>query len=348
MHREAPKNLAPEVPCIKSVENLLSTLKAAPDHKAGASDKGRKEYLSELSKEEYLIVRYAAVLRLWPMLQRHFEGKGQGFLEYIATDSQNNADNATQVFGVDLKTITDRGDMMASDRYLELINRRGVMDSDTIDRSGVVPSSYGFGPTKNMQIPAIMNDLMLTMTNRDLGTEGVFRKEGKQRILKASIADVNEGKNVVWEGHEDQDVIQNAHTLKKFLKEMPNPLLTFELWHLFLACYRINDKDIRQQLLHLLCCLLPQANRACIEALSAFCAHVASFAVTGEEGSGSKMDMENLALVISPNILWHNVNIYGEQEYLKKLNTTTVQVFETLCEEGEIYKVNSTDSAYFK
>lgn len=51
-------------------------------------------------------------------------------------------------------------------------------------------------------------------------------------------------------------------------------------------------------MIHLSCCLLPKANRDAMEVLFLFVKWVASFAET------SKMDLQNLATVLAPNVLY--------------------------------------------
>ncbi len=55
-------------------------------------------------------------------------------------------------------------------------------------------------------------------------------------------------------------------------------------------------------MLHLTCCLLPKAHRDTMEVLFTFMNWVSSFSHVDEE-SGSKMDIHNLATVITPNII---------------------------------------------
>lgn len=56
-------------------------------------------------------------------------------------------------------------------------------------------------------------------------------------------------------------------------------------------------------MLHYVCCLMPKPHRDTMEVLFVFLKWVASFSHVDEE-TGSKMDLQNLATVISPNILY--------------------------------------------
>lgn len=74
------------------------------------------------------------------------------------------------------------------------------------------------------------------------------------------------------------------------------------LWMVFLFT-GVEKEEVRIKTLHLICCLLPKAHRDTMEILFVFMKWVASFSHVDEE-TGSKMDLQNLATVITPNILY--------------------------------------------
>ena len=65
----------------------------------------------------------------------------------------------------------------------------------------------------------------------------------------------------------------------------------------------LGDEQQRRRVLHLSCCLLPKSHRDSMEILFSFLNWASSFSHVDEE-SGSKMDIHNLATVITPNILY--------------------------------------------
>ena len=78
----------------------------------------------------------------------------------------------------------------------------------------------------------------------------------------------------------------------------------------------MDDAEKQRRLLHLTCCLLPKAHRDTMEVLFAFLNWTSSFSHVDEE-SGSKMDIHNLATVITPNILYPNAkNSTVEESFL--------------------------------
>ena len=69
-----------------------------------------------------------------------------------------------------------------------------------------------------------------------MSVEGVFRKNGNIRRLK-DLCDAldRDSSNISLV---DENPVQLAALLKKFLRELPDPLLTFKLHYLFVATQR--------------------------------------------------------------------------------------------------------------
>jgi hypothetical protein len=65
------------------------------------------------------------------------------------------------------------------------------------------------------------------------------------------------------------------------------------------------DPAKQRRLLHLICCLLPKVHRDTLEVLSTLLNWVSSFAGMDED-IGNKMDLNNLATVITPNLIYSN------------------------------------------
>jgi hypothetical protein len=241
-----------------------------------------KRFFSELSALEYFIVRHVAVLSMQPLLDGHFtledllgliESRKPTFWGKVSRALRN--DNKTKkkgVFGVPLESLCER---------------EGA------------ESTHGVGPGA-LRVPGIVDESISAMKQMDMSVEGVFRKNGNiKRLREASeLIDANQMPDLSRE-----NPVQVAALLKKFLRDMPDPLLTFKLHKLWIAAQRLEDDDTRQRVLHLTCCLMPKSHRDTMEVLFAFLRWTASFSQVDEE-SGSKMDAHNLATVMAPNILY--------------------------------------------
>lgn len=69
-----------------------------------------------------------------------------------------------------------------------------------------------------------------------MSVEGIFRKNGNIRRLKELSDEIDNNPNAVHLANENP--IQVAALTKKFLRELPEPLLTFKLHKLFTVAQR--------------------------------------------------------------------------------------------------------------
>lgn len=134
-----------------------------------------------------------------------------------------------------------------------------------------------------------------------MSVEGIFRKNGNIRRLKDLTEAIDHDLSSV--DLTQDNPVQLAALLKKFLRELPEPLMTFKLHRLLIASQSLSTEAERRRCLHLVSLLLPKSHRDTMEVLFVFLKWVASFAHM-DESTGSKMDLSNLATVICPSILY--------------------------------------------
>jgi hypothetical protein len=291
---------------------------------------GGSRYFSELSALEYFIVRHVAVIAMQPMLEGHFTM--EELLNLIETRKPTFWNKMGKAFKNDGKKGGKKKGVF------------GVPLEIIIDRDGA-DSTDGIGPGA-LRIPAIVDDAVTTMRKMDLSVEGVFRKNGNIKRLNDTMATIDrEGCDAV--DFSKENVVQVAALLKKYLRELPDPLLTFKLHRLWIASQKIADEDKRRRVLHLTCCLLPKAHRDCLEILCSFFNWVASFHQVDEE-SGSKMDTHNLATVIAPNILFTNAKTPVDDNFLAiEVVHTLIECNEQMCEVPEDLQSILSDPTLF-
>lgn len=286
---------------------------------------GRK-FFSELSGLEYFNVRHLAVLTMQPMVEQEFtleellsfiESRKQAtFWKNLGKAFKNDKNKSVKkkgVFGVPLEII--------------------------IERDGA-DSTDGVGPG-TLRIPAVVDDIVTSMRKMDLSVEGVFRKNGNIKKQHGLVETINtEGCDVV--NFMEQPVVQLAALLKRYLRDLPDPLMTHKLYRLWVSAAKISDPDKRKQCLHLTCCLLPKSHRDCLEILFSFLKWAGTFHQLDED-LGSKMDTRNLATVIAPNILT-NPNrapaLDSEAIYVIDAVEMMITHIEEMCQ------VRSSDFAY--
>lgn len=276
------------------------------DAGSGAATRHLK-YYSELDKSEHFILRHIAIeafhqllqqkvnkLDLLPLIQTR---KSPSFWDKLKfggnshNSNNQNPGNKEGVFGVDLQ---------------ELTKKYGI-DSD-----------LGVGPSK-LRIPIVIDDIINSLKTKDMSVEGIFRLNGNIKKLRELTEQIN-GNPLKSPDFSNQTAVQLAALMKKWLRDLPNPLLTFNLYDLWIESQRQANPIIKKRLIKLIYCMLPRSHRDLVEVLLYFFNWVASFAEIDEE-TGSKMDIHNLATVISPNILYakqdsDQINQSGEAYFL--------------------------------
>ena len=185
----------------------------------------RKRYFSELSALEYFIVRHVAVLSMEPLLE------GQYNLE----DLLNLIETRKPTFWGKFGKAFAKGDQQAFEKKAKPQGGKkkgvfGVPLDAVVDREGV-ESTYGVGPGA-LRVPGIVDEAISAMRGMDMSVEGVFRKNGNIKGLRDltekidSKADVDLSK---------ESPVQVAALLKKYLRELPDPLMTYKLYRLFIT-----------------------------------------------------------------------------------------------------------------
>ncbi|KAF9354332.1 hypothetical protein BGX26_007833 [Mortierella sp. AD094] len=251
---------------------------------AGASRHPKRQYLNELSALELFIVKHLAVLTLAPIVSDHFTL--EELLDLIGQRKHSFWGRIVRGLKTDKKKSKVEGTF-------------GVPLEILVERNGV-DSVLGAGPGR-IRIPSFVDDSISAMRNMDMSVEGVFRKNGNIRRLKELSEAIDKDPSSI--NLAEDNPVQVAALLKKFLRDLPDPLLTFKLHRLFIVSQKMEDEATRKMILHLTCCLLPKPNRDSLEAICLFLRWVASFSHVDEE-TGSKMDLHNLATVITPNVLY--------------------------------------------
>lgn len=243
----------------------------------------KSKYYSELSKSEHFILRHVAIEALVQLLNNKYNKeellaliqtrKAPTFWEKLKLGGGEKKEKNSSIFGVDLQDLT---------------KKYGV-DSD-----------LGVGPAQ-LRIPIVVDDIITAMRQKDMSVEGIFRLNGNIKRLKELTDQINKHP-LKSPDFASQSAVQLAALMKKWIRELPNPLLTYNLHDLWIQSQREPDLVLRKRLLQLTYCMLPRSHRNLLEVLLYFFSWVASFAEIDEE-TGSKMDIHNLATVISPNIL---------------------------------------------
>ncbi|XP_045497722.1 rho GTPase-activating protein 92B-like [Colias croceus] len=137
-----------------------------------------------------------------------------------------------------------------------------------------------------------------TLHELALNEEGLFRIAGgtsKVRRLKLSL-DAGLFNVPLPQDYKDMHVV--ASVLKCYLRELPEPLLTYRLYENFILASRQPTEQARLNSLWEAIHLLPDANFQNLRYLIKF------LSALTQNQSTNKMTPSNLAIVIAPNLLW--------------------------------------------
>lgn len=196
----------------------------------------------------------------------------------------------------------------------------GVSLETQVEKYGV-DSTFGLG-IRPLRIPAFVDECITSMRQMDMSVEGIFRKNGNIRKAK-ELADKVDKKPDQTGLLVDESPIQLAALLKRYLRELPDSLLTIKLQKYWLRSQTLftdspslqiehasltqsQQTQMKIDIMRYLDCLVPTAHRDVMEVLFNFLNWVATFSGLDEdEGqTGSKMDIKNLATVIAPNVIF--------------------------------------------
>ncbi|KDQ15511.1 hypothetical protein BOTBODRAFT_158388 [Botryobasidium botryosum FD-172 SS1] len=233
-------------------------------------------YIAELLPNELLLAKYFAIVRLQQSPLRsyvHLEKiielmeskKGLKWNKVLKVGGAKK-----NVFGVPLE---------------ELIVREGV------------DCTMGAAPT-TLRVPALIKDVILAMKKKAVSADGIFRLNGNVKQLRELAEAVDQGSSNVELSHETP--IQLAALLKKFLRELPEPLFTPQLYELLVISQTLPIEEERERYLQLILLLLPPCNRDTVEVLFVFLKWITS--LNHEEASN--IDAAYLAASICPNVLY--------------------------------------------
>ncbi|XP_019726819.1 rho GTPase-activating protein 36 isoform X2 [Hippocampus comes] len=155
------------------------------------------------------------------------------------------------------------------------------------------------------QVPQVLERCCGHIEAHGLQTVGIFRVGSSKKRVRQLREDFDAGMDVQLD--EEHSVHDVAALLKEFLREMPDPLLTRELYPAFLHANLLGGEEQLQYLQHLLY-LLPPCNCDTLLRLLTFLHTVHSFAqdsvgANDEEIPGNKMTAANLAVIFGPNLL---------------------------------------------
>ncbi|XP_054829298.1 rho GTPase-activating protein 6 isoform X2 [Eublepharis macularius] len=155
------------------------------------------------------------------------------------------------------------------------------------------------------QVPRLVDSCCQHLEKHGLQTVGIFRVGSSKKRVRQLREEFDRGVDVILD--EEHSIHDVAALLKEFLRDMPDPLLTRELYTPFINTLLLEPHE-QLSTLQLLIYLLPPCNCDTLHRLLQFLATVASHAEDridqdSQEIPGNKMTSLNLATIFGPNLL---------------------------------------------
>ncbi|XP_028916243.1 rho GTPase-activating protein 1 [Ornithorhynchus anatinus] len=144
-------------------------------------------------------------------------------------------------------------------------------------------------------IPVVLRETIAYLRAHALATEGIFRRSANIQVVREVQQKYNMGLAVDFEQYEAMHLA--AVILKAFLRELPEPLLTFNFYP-FVAGFLNIEESQRVEVTRQALQTLPKENYRVLHFLVVFLAQVSS------HSDQNKMTNTNLAIVFGPNLLW--------------------------------------------
>ncbi|CAG8512500.1 2228_t:CDS:10 [Acaulospora colombiana] len=175
-------------------------------------------------------------------------------------------------------------------------------DSETVvNENGV--SIFGNDLTKQSElegedVPLVVQKCVKAVEARGMDLDGIYRKSGGASQLRAIITAFENGEEFDLDGPDQfNDICAVTSVLKQYLRELPNPLLTYELYPNFLEAISFENEEEKLEKFQQLLLCLPKAHYDTIKYLMCHLDRVK------QREAENLMGSKNLSVVFGPTLL---------------------------------------------
>ncbi|CAN9505866.1 unnamed protein product [Ophioblennius macclurei] len=148
----------------------------------------------------------------------------------------------------------------------------------------------------NREIALPIEACVMMLLETGMKEEGLFRIAAGASKLKKLKAALDCSTSQLEEFYSDPHAVAGA--LKSYLRELPEPLMTYGLYDEWTQASNVSDSQKRLQALWVTCDQMPKAQKANFRYLVKFLARLA------QDSDVNKMTPSNIAIVLGPNLLW--------------------------------------------
>uniref|UniRef100_A0A3Q2CG75 Myosin IXA n=1 Tax=Cyprinodon variegatus TaxID=28743 RepID=A0A3Q2CG75_CYPVA len=183
-------------------------------------------------------------------------------------------------------------------------------------------------------VPLVVEKLINHIEMHGLYTEGIYRKSGstnKIKELKLGLDNDVENMNL-----DDYNIHVIASVFKQWLRDLPNPLMTFELYEEFIRAMSLQDK---KETIRGVYSVIDQLSRTHLNTLERLIFHLVRISLEEET---NRMSANALAIVFAPCIL-RCPDTTDPLRSVQDISRTTACVELIICEQMTKYKVRLKD-----
>ncbi|KYQ88670.1 pleckstrin (PH) domain-containing protein [Tieghemostelium lacteum] len=192
------------------------------------------------------------------------------------------------------------GGSLSSSGHIPPMNASGNSGFNRSARSKTMPAAV-FGipldrvPIGSDGIPQIIKQTIDYLESKAMDTQGIFRLSGSVVTIDAWKAKYDRAEKVDLSPEQDPHAI--AGLLKGFLRDLPDPILTYDKYNAFIQAQLIEEQPNRLKVIKHLIKSLPIVNQLVLSHLLQFLQRVAT------HSQQNKMQVHNLSTVFGPNLI---------------------------------------------
>ncbi|XP_051739248.1 unconventional myosin-IXAb isoform X15 [Ctenopharyngodon idella] len=183
-------------------------------------------------------------------------------------------------------------------------------------------------------VPLVVEKLINYIEMHGLYTEGIYRKSGSTNKIKELKQGLDTDANSV--SLDDYNIHVIASVLKQWLRDLPNPLMTFELYEEFLRAMGLQDK---REVVQGVYSVIDQLSRTHLNTLERLVFHLVRISFQEET---NRMSANALAIVFAPCIL-RCPDTTDPLQSVRDIGKTTACVELIICEQMRKYKARLKD-----
>ncbi|XP_062849120.1 unconventional myosin-IXAb isoform X2 [Trichomycterus rosablanca] len=183
-------------------------------------------------------------------------------------------------------------------------------------------------------VPLVVEKLINYIEMHGLYTEGIYRKSGSTNKIKELKLGLDTDVNSVI--LDDYNIHVIASVLKQWLRDLPNPLMTFELYEEFLRAAALQDK---KEVVGGVYTVIDLLSRTYLSTLERLIFHLVRISLQEET---NRMSANALAIVFAPCVL-RCPDTTDPLQSVQDIGKTTACVELIICEQVNKYKARLKD-----